>query len=479
MVAAAKLGSVGLVASLLERGAADMNSKDEEGCTLLVAGCYSGSTDLVKLLIERGADINMLAGGTIGGVSGFITPLCMALGLGHREVAALLIKHGADINALGLEFKSGVVTVSITPLMLTVATGLQHATKVLLECGAEVDKEAEASRGQESVSVTALMYAATAEVAKLLLDHGAQVNFQASRGGRTALMWASAQGRYEVTKLLLKRGAEVDLQDSDGRTAFMYQVANNKANTVRLLTQYEASIDINTKRGETVPVVAGERGLTDIAELLTKPATTKDVETHTESVESESVASESAPDIHSLVSMVTSMFQVSNAKLDTIIQKVDNFDSRLSRVERDVAMVTASAVSSLQSGANVRVEQQAQDQQVQCVVGQSETLTVVPTSNNAAPQQEDPAPQDVAEAHTILEPLASEWENIGMYLRIPDHKMKAIKIEQLGVLRNCLRELLIVWLRGVAPPPSWRALAEAVGKVDERVAREIRNRHTR
>ena len=431
-----------------------MNSKDEEGCTLLVAACFSGSTELVKLLIERGADVNMRAGGTIGEVSGFITPLCMALIAGHEEVAALLIEHGIDLNAVGVEIKEGVVTASITPLMLTVATGLQHATKLLLKLGAEADKEAEASHGGEYLSATALMYAATVEVAKLLLDHGAQVDFQASRGGRTALMWASAQGRCEVFELLLERGAQVDLQDSDGRTAFMYEVANNKANTVRLLTQYLAPIDIKTKQGETVLDLARERGLTDIAELLTNTATTKDVETHTESVASESVASKSTPpDIHSLFGTITSMIQVCHAKLDTISNKVDNIDSRLSRVESDVAT---------------------------CMfVARSDTLKVVTASTNPGTQQEDPAPPVLAEAHTILNQLASEWENIGMHLRIPDHKIKAIKSEERGVVRNCLRELLMVWLRGVAPPPSWRALAEAVGEVDERVAKEITDRHTR
>ena len=489
LVAAATKGDVDCVTSLLERGADVNSSKDGEGCTPLVAGCMSGSTELVKLLIERGADVNMRADITTAEVSCFITPLGLALGQGHEEVAVLLIEHRADVNAVGVEGKVGELTFSGTPLMLAAGKGLQHATKLLLERGAEVHKEIEVYHGVEPISGTALMCAANAEVAKLLLDYGAQVDFQGSHGGCTALMGVS-EGRYEVAERLLERGAQVDLQNSEGETALIYAVVRNKANIVQLLIQHKASIDIKTKQGVTALDLAREKGLTDIAELLNNPATAKYVVTPAESViESESVASKSTPPgIHCLVDIFTSMFQVSHAKLDMISSKVDNIDSRLSRVESDVAMVT-SAVSSLQLSANVRVQQQVQDQQVQCVVAQSETLTVVTASNNAAPQQEDsapsvpqhqedPAPPDLADANSILKPLAHEWENIGMYLRIPEHEIKAIKMQEHGVVRNCLRELLIVWLRGVAPPPSWRGLADAVGEVDEKVAREIRNRHT-
>ena len=279
-MAAAAAGDVDLVASLLERGTDVNSSRDAEGITPLVAGCTSGSTELVELLIERGADVNMRAVTTTGEESGIITPLCMALGQRHDEVAALLIEHGADINAVGLEVKEGGTTVSATPLMLTVANGLQHSTKLLLECGAEVDKEAEGSRGGESLSVTALMVAATADVAKLLLDHGAQVNFQASRGGRTALMWARAQGRHEVTELLLERSAQVDLQDSEGRTAFMYDKVKKRESIPdkdavglgRLLLQHGANPQLEDGEGKTALARTVKQGDKELIELPTDPA---------------------------------------------------------------------------------------------------------------------------------------------------------------------------------------------------------------
>ena len=274
-MAAVLRGDVDLVASLLELGA-DVNSrKDEEGYTPLVAGCDSGSTELVKLLIERGADVNMRAVFK----AAVITPLCMALHECHEEVAALLIEHGADVNALGLENNEGEVTFSLTPLMTATVKGLQHATKLLLECGAEVDKETERSHGGKSLSITALIDAATAEVAKLLLDHGAQVNFQASRGGLTALMGASIHGCYEVAELLLERGAQVDLQDSEGWTALIYTVAKDEAypdrdavDLTRLLLQHGANPQLDDREGITALAYAVKQGNKELIELLSDPA---------------------------------------------------------------------------------------------------------------------------------------------------------------------------------------------------------------
>ena len=266
-----------LVASLLERGADVNSSKDERGATPLVAGCDSGSTELVKLLIERGADVNMRA--DIMTEEESCTPLCMALNKGHEEVAVLLIEHGADVNAVGLEAKEGEVTVSVTPLMQAVGMGLPHATKLLLERGAEVDKETEPSRGGGSISVTALMYAATAEVAKLLLDHGAQVNFQGSRGGLTALLRASIQGCHEVAELLLERGAQVDLQDSEGGTALIYAVVRGEAHPdkdtvglARLLLQHGANPQLEDRKGNTPLAIAVKQGNKELIELLSDPA---------------------------------------------------------------------------------------------------------------------------------------------------------------------------------------------------------------
>ena len=53
---------------------------------------YLGLIQLVKLLIKKGADVNV-QGGTYGNA------LYAALSGGHESIAQLLIEKGADVNA--------------------------------------------------------------------------------------------------------------------------------------------------------------------------------------------------------------------------------------------------------------------------------------------------------------------------------------------------------------------------------------------
>jgi FOG: Ankyrin repeat len=60
---------------------------------------------------------------------------------------------------------------------------------------------------------TALMVAAEkgyAQIASLLLDKGADVNYRRKKFGATALMLAAGHGRAEIVEVLLSRGANVN-----------------------------------------------------------------------------------------------------------------------------------------------------------------------------------------------------------------------------------------------------------------------------
>ncbi|XP_062898368.1 ankyrin repeat and MYND domain-containing protein 2a isoform X2 [Mobula hypostoma] len=70
--------------------------------------------------------------------------------------------------------------------------------------------------------MTPLMHAAykgKAEMCKLLLQHGADVNCNEHEHGYTALMFAGLSGNKEITRMMLEAGAEIDVVNSVGRTA--------------------------------------------------------------------------------------------------------------------------------------------------------------------------------------------------------------------------------------------------------------------
>ncbi|KAJ7985394.1 hypothetical protein DPEC_G00351600 [Dallia pectoralis] len=70
--------------------------------------------------------------------------------------------------------------------------------------------------------MTPLMHAAykgKADMCKLLLQHGADVNCNEHEHGYTALMFAGLSGKTDITWMMLDAGAETDLVNSVGRTA--------------------------------------------------------------------------------------------------------------------------------------------------------------------------------------------------------------------------------------------------------------------
>ncbi|KAI1133687.1 hypothetical protein F5Y10DRAFT_283959 [Nemania abortiva] len=104
LAAAARVGSLDLVRLLVQRGA-DVNQPPKEfrGRTALQAACegelldtdeYSINTDVVRFLIDKGADINAPPA-PFGGV----TALQAAAMRGNFEIVLLLLDQGADINA--------------------------------------------------------------------------------------------------------------------------------------------------------------------------------------------------------------------------------------------------------------------------------------------------------------------------------------------------------------------------------------------
>ena len=66
-----------------------------------------------------------------------------------------------------------------------------------------------------------------------------------------------------------------------------------------------------------------------------------------------------------------------------------------------------------------------------------------------------------------LYPIAAEWKNLGIMLGIEKSTLDMITKETSNP-RDCLREMLSVWLKSVDPPPTWSMLTGAVEDIGER-----------
>ena len=58
LIQACKNNQKGVVQTFLKRGGVDLNKRDESGNTPLIYACMKNSREIVKLLLENGADYN-------------------------------------------------------------------------------------------------------------------------------------------------------------------------------------------------------------------------------------------------------------------------------------------------------------------------------------------------------------------------------------------------------------------------------------
>jgi ankyrin repeat protein len=91
---AATLGDLHEIESNLHAGA-EMAAFSDDGFFPLGYAAFFGHIDAVRLLIERGADLEQVSRNPLG-----VTALHAALANGHKEIARALLERGASVHAV-------------------------------------------------------------------------------------------------------------------------------------------------------------------------------------------------------------------------------------------------------------------------------------------------------------------------------------------------------------------------------------------
>jgi len=181
---------------------------------------------------------------------------------GNIDIVKLLIDAGADINAKDND--------DITALLWACSGGYLEIVKLLLEAGADPNI-------QDNEGYTALMWVSTyLEIAKLLILSGTNPNIQ-NKNGKTALIFASQNGRLEFVKLLIEAGADLDIKDKDDKTALMFASQKGHSEIVKLLIEAGADLDIKDKDDKTALMFASQNGHSEIVKLLIKAGADTDI----------------------------------------------------------------------------------------------------------------------------------------------------------------------------------------------------------
>jgi ankyrin repeat protein len=175
-----------------------------------------------------------------------------------------LIDQGADLNVRE-EFYS------MTPLLVACNSNYVEVARVLIEGGADI--HAKASNGG-----TALLFAAmhSKELTELLLARGADITARSDNGSGvfTNCTMGIISGRvdYDLAELLLAKGAQVDEANTTeyygGYTPLFWAVDDNNQELVSFLIEHGAHVNTTAANGKTPLTLAREGGYEAVAEIL-------------------------------------------------------------------------------------------------------------------------------------------------------------------------------------------------------------------
>lgn len=309
LMMATRAGDAAIV-KLLVDAKADVTGANANGTTPLMFAAASGNVDVVRLLVDRGADLN--ATDTTNGQ----TPLMFAAAQGRTEAVKALLARKAHpdvvtrvspIIPMGDRYKQATggkgtreitseggrsdirAMGGLTALMFAAREGHAGVVQALVEGGADVNR---VSGADDLSPMTMAIVNGRLDIAKYLLDHGANPNLRAKNG--VGPLWATVDARWPertwyppaniqeektshlaLLKALLDRGADPDVRivmkpwyrtfhgdwaNPVGATPFWLAAKANDVEAMRLLIAAGANPSIPSGSGASALQVAAGYG---------------------------------------------------------------------------------------------------------------------------------------------------------------------------------------------------------------------------
>lgn len=279
------------IVSLLIENGADVNVKTSGGMTQLKLSMMKlNNSGITELLVEAGANIDDIDNWTLlpwaaaNGRKEIIesrldkgadinaeyysnldwTMLHCAVKFGQKEIVEFLIDKGADVNKRTEFNRSGV---NITPLHLIGAGDYKAIGELLISNGAEIDTK-------DFKNETPLFYAVDSNhdkgVIEFLIEKGADVNIKSTNDVKyTVLHIAAKRNNVDAIKLLINNGAEVDSKDDYDRTPLYYAIDySSDIDVIKFLIDKGADVNVKIFNNNMPLHIAAQRNNVEAVKLL-------------------------------------------------------------------------------------------------------------------------------------------------------------------------------------------------------------------
>jgi ankyrin repeat protein len=229
LLAAAKAGDARRVQELVARGVL-LDCYDADRLTPLLLAAQAGHVDTVAVLLKAGADVTKTD-------HDHRTVLGIAADLGSTEMVKMVLATGMSPDGADNP---------VTPLVRASRRGHVEIMKVLLEAGADPNKESDC-RNSSAIADAARM--GHLDAVELLLSFGANPNGDLEQG-KPALHQAARVGSESMVALLMNHGADPNRLDSMGWAAMHYAAEGGHLKVLGVLIQSGADLNVRTTQGD-------------------------------------------------------------------------------------------------------------------------------------------------------------------------------------------------------------------------------------
>lgn len=207
--------------------------KAGDGETFLIAAIRADQPEIVRILLTHGANPNLREITGVNSQNERVpedTPLAAAVNINSIESVRLLMQHG--------------VRLAEHPYALHLAPSIEMI-RFLLDHGAAID-------GRDANGATYLHTAVSNEeiedIARLLIERGANVNVSDKDGATPLLRVASVK----IARLLIERSANVNAADREGLTPLHFAVSEGPGiEFAKLLVLSGADVNARNNHGHT------------------------------------------------------------------------------------------------------------------------------------------------------------------------------------------------------------------------------------